>query len=134
MFQPRRSLSGTMLKTFVVETSCISICFNCYVIAQQLPRPLSYPVAMSLYQITIPHLSRLQYTCTAHPSTTPLCMCRLIYCFELRPSRKQSISGCFSLVPTVYTIYRQKLKLKLPLFDCFLLRLNQKDRINLHLT
>ena len=39
-----------MTKTFVVEMSYISICFHCYVIAQQLPSP-TYAVAMRLYQI-----------------------------------------------------------------------------------
>ena len=40
------------MKTFAVETSYISICFHCYVIAQQLPSP-TYAVAMSLYQIIL---------------------------------------------------------------------------------
>ena len=39
------------MKTFAVGTSYISICFYCYVIAQQLPSH-TYAVAMSLYQIT----------------------------------------------------------------------------------
>ena len=38
------------METFMVETSYISTCFHCYVIAQQLPSP-NNAVAMSLYQI-----------------------------------------------------------------------------------
>ena len=37
--------------SYTVETFYITIHLNCYVIAQQVPRPLSYAVAMSLYQI-----------------------------------------------------------------------------------
>ena len=40
-----------LTKTFAIETSYSTIHLNCYVIAQQVPHPLSYAVAMSLYQI-----------------------------------------------------------------------------------
>ena len=54
-----------LTKTFAVETSYISICFYCYVIAQQLPTP-TYAVAMSLYQfffflIYIPEMAMQYY-------------------------------------------------------------------------
>ena len=39
-------------KTLAVETFYITTFFNCYVIAQQVPRPPTCAVAMSLYQIT----------------------------------------------------------------------------------
>ena len=35
----REGLRQLLMKTFAVEASYISICFNCYVIAQQLPHP-----------------------------------------------------------------------------------------------
>ena len=43
-------LNQPLTKTFVVETSYISMCFYCYVVGQQLPSPT---YAMSLYQITV---------------------------------------------------------------------------------
>ena len=49
------------MKTFPVETSYISICFFCYLIAQQLPSP-TYAVAMSLYQINIMYLSKCAFS------------------------------------------------------------------------
>ena len=47
-------------KTLAIEKSYILICFNCYVIAQQLSNP-TYAIAMSLCQIIILEVDRARY-------------------------------------------------------------------------
>ena len=58
--------------SYTVETFYITIHLNCYVIAQQVPRPLSYAAAMSLYQIihafTHTHTHNTAAACASHPS------------------------------------------------------------------